>query len=299
MPRMDGLTFLDKLMKHHPLPVIVLSSLAHGSQAVALDALRRGAVDVIPKPGGPYSVGDLRGDLPNRIRAAARAKLAPQHAPAVIRSEPAPISVNNATRLIVIGASTGGTVAVEELLRVLPAAMPPIAIVQHIPAGFSKTFADRLNTVTSLHVEEAYDNALLVPGKVLIAPGNWHMELQLDGGKVRAKLSAGPKVCYQRPAVDVLFRSVISFGESCTAVLLTGMGNDGAHAMQLLHQKGAYTMAQSEASCVVYGMPKEAVALGAVDWMGTAAEIGAQLVHRCIATRMLHSQRDGAIVRGN
>ncbi|MBI4906349.1 MAG: chemotaxis response regulator protein-glutamate methylesterase [Acidobacteria bacterium] len=298
MPRMDGLTFLDKLMKHHPLPVIVLSSLAYNAPGIALDALRRGAVDVIPKPGGPYSVGDLKSELGRRIRSAAKARLGVRAqatlptvtTPGVIAAAAAPalapVARQHAVRLILVGASTGGTVAIEQLLREFPADMPPIAVVQHIPAGFSKAFADRLNTVCRLNVAEARDGDVLSAGSVFIAPGNWHMELDEAGTAFRARLHDGAKVCYQRPAVDVLFKSAVPYaGSDCVAVILTGMGNDGAEGMRLLHQRGAGTYAQNEASCVVYGMPREAVLLGGVDGVGTPAEIAQQVTGRCRGQR--------------
>ncbi len=300
MPRMDGLTFLEKIIKHHPLPVIILSSLAHNAPGLAMDALRRGAVDVIAKPGGPYSVGDLKAELPDRIRAAAKARVGVKVSPSTPAPMPAPAAgtplagpaTRNAVKLILLGASTGGTVAIEHLLRVLPEDMPPIAVVQHIPAGFSRAFADRLNTVCAMNIAEAKDCDLLSPGQVRIAPGNWHMELEKAGAVYRVRLHNGPKVCYQRPAVDVLFRSAVPFaGPDYISVILTGMGNDGAEGMRLLHQRGVVTYAQNEASCVVYGMPREAVALGAVDSVGTPEDIARQLIERCRGVRPAANQR--------
>jgi two-component system chemotaxis response regulator CheB len=292
MPRMDGLTFLDKLMTHHPLPVIILSSLAKESASVALEALRRGAVEVMAKPGGPYSVGDLATDLPQRIRAAAAARKGhrsvPQSAPAGREPASAPRKSTSEPRcavdMIAIGASTGGTVAIEELLTRLPEHMPPIAIVQHIPAGFSAAFANRLNRVCKLRVEEASEGAKLEAGLVLVAPGNRHMLVERSVGALRVRLDDGPKVHYQRPAVDVMFRSVHEARCKCTAVLLTGMGDDGADAMRLLHDGGVFTMAQSEETCVVYGMPREAVRVGAVDRSASPAVIAEVLAQR-FATR--------------
>jgi two-component system chemotaxis response regulator CheB len=288
MPRMDGLTFLDRLMTHHPLPVIILSSLAKDSASVALEALRRGAVEVMAKPGGPYSVGDLANDLPQRIRAAAAVRRghgrAPQVAPQVRDTAPAPRRATSEPRsavdLIAIGASTGGTVAIEELLTRLPEHMPPIAIVQHIPAGFSAAFANRLNRVCKLRVEEAVEGARLEAGLVLVAPGNRHMVVERQAGTLRVRLDDGPKVHYQRPAVDVMFRSVLETRCKCTAVLLTGMGDDGADAMRLLHDSGVFTMAQSEETCVVYGMPREAVRVGAVDRSASPSAIAEILTQR-------------------
>jgi two-component system chemotaxis response regulator CheB len=182
--------------------------------------------------------------------------------------------------LIAIGASTGGTVAIEDLLTRLPEQMPPIAIVQHIPAGFSTAFANRLNTVCKLKVEEAVDLRKLEPGLVLVAPGNRHMIVERAAMGLRVRLHDGPKVHYQRPAVDVMFRSVFEARCKCSAVILTGMGDDGADAMRQLHDAGAFTMAQTEESCVVYGMPREAVRLGGVDKSAAPAGIAEMLMQR-------------------
>jgi len=293
MPRMDGMTFLDRLMTHHPLPVIVLSSLAKDSANVAVEALRRGAVEVMAKPGGPYSVGDLAHDLPHRIRAAAAVRISgkgpkpatqPAREPAPAPSAPAVRKASTEPRsavdLIALGASTGGTVALEDLLTRLPEQMPPIAIVQHIPAGFSTAFANRLNSVCRLRVEEATDSRRLEPGLVLVAPGNRHMTVERGATGLRVRLNDGPKVHYQRPAVDVMFRSILDARCKCSAAILTGMGDDGAEAMRKLHDAGAFTMAQSEETCVVYGMPREAVRLGGVDRSASPAGIAEVLTQR-------------------
>src|SRR5579862_5422796 len=205
MPRMDGLTFLKQLMQTQPMPVILISSLAQSSVDIALEALRYGAVDVLAKPSGPYSVGDLRATVSASIRGAARAKLqrsvAPEPAPAFER--PA-----NPNRLIAIGASTGGTEAIARLLAQLPAEVPPILITQHIPPMFSRTFAERLNKSCRMEVREAADGDGPRPGLALIAPGGFHMVLEREGAGLRIKIKDGPMVCYQRPSVDVLFTSV-------------------------------------------------------------------------------------------
>lgn len=293
MPRMDGMTFLDRLMTHHPLPVIVLSSLAKDSANVALEALRRGAVEVMAKPGGPYSVGDLANDLPHRIRAAAAVRMRartskPPTREPVVASAPSPKRAAAEPRSVVdmigIGASTGGTVAIEDLLTRLPEQMPPIVIVQHIPAGFSTAFANRLNSVCRLRVEEATDSRRLEAGLVLVAPGNRHMVVERSTTGFRVRLHDGPKVHYQRPAVDVMFRSILEARCKSSAVILTGMGDDGADAMRQLHDSGVFTMAQSEETCVVYGMPREAVRVGAVDKSGSPAGIAEVLV-QCFSAR--------------
>jgi two-component system chemotaxis response regulator CheB len=272
MPRMDGLTFLDRLMRHHPLPVIVISSLAQHSARAAVEAMQRGAVDVLPKPGGPYSVGDLRDELPRRIRAAALARMAP---PAKAREEILPSSkqegaaccqrAEHRIKLLAIGASTGGTTAIESILRGMPPGSPPVIIAQHIPAGFSAAFAERLDSVCAIRVREAAGGELLTPGVALVAPGNRHMKIERAGREAwRIVLDDGPKVCYQRPSVDVMFMSVAAeAGPAAAAALLTGMGQDGAEGLLALRKAGAHTIAQDEATCVVFGMPREAIRRGA------------------------------------
>jgi len=279
MPRMDGLTFLDRLMRHHPMPVIVISSLTQSSTKAALEAMNRGAVDVLAKPGGPYSVGDLREDLPRRIRAAAGARMTQ---PAALPAPRPPAPAHGALRhqLIAIGASTGGTQAIEQVLRAMPAEVPPIVITQHIPAGFSAAFAERLNHVCAMEVREARGGETVRPGCALIAPGNYHLLIENNGaGAWRTSLGSGPKVCYQRPSVDVMFRSIAeSAGRQAMGVLLTGMGSDGAEGMVALRRAGARTIAQSEETCVVFGMPKEAIRLNGADQVRGLNEIAPELV---------------------
>jgi two-component system chemotaxis response regulator CheB len=257
MPRMDGLTFLRMLMAEHPMPVIVISSLAASGCATALRAIELGAVEVLGKPAGPYSIGDLRLVLAQKIRSAARAKVG---VPLQGAAPPKGLNVARSASpetLIVVGASTGGTEAIRALLEPLPAEMPPIAVVQHIPPVFSRAFADRLDTLTALSVKEASDGDRLSPGTVLIAPGDLHMMVQRSGGVYRTVVKTGPRICYQRPAVDLLFRSAAAAaGRRVIAVLLTGMGSDGAEGMLEVLRGGGRTVAQDERSCVVYGMLK-------------------------------------------
>jgi two-component system, chemotaxis family, protein-glutamate methylesterase/glutaminase len=271
---MDGLTFLKKLMQYRPMPVVMISSLAQSSSRAALEAMQYGAVEVLAKPSGPYSVGDLKDDLPRKVRAAARARIAPPRAlPAAPPLQdgaraPAPV-LYPATRsdaVILIGASTGGTEAIREVLSGMPEQCPPIVIVQHIPAVFSRAFADRLDHICPMRVKEAEDGDLLARGLALIAPGNHHLLLRRNGDGYRVVLDDGPLICYQRPSVDVLFSSAAEFaGPSFTAAILTGMGSDGAAGMLKLKGTGCHTIAQDEASCVVFGMPREAIRLAAVD----------------------------------
>jgi two-component system chemotaxis response regulator CheB len=282
MPRMDGLTFLDKLMKHYPLPVIVVSSLTQNSTRAALEALNRGAVDVLAKPGGPYSVADLKDDLPQRVRAAAAAR------PQVLESRAVPVAASGEPpqQVIAIGASTGGTVAIEQVLAALPAGMPPVVVAQHIPPGFSTTFAQRLNKVCALEVKEAEGGERLEFGRAFVAPGNRHLEIErIPGGGWRTRLHDGPKVCYQRPSVDVLFRSVArEAGAQAIGVLLTGMGADGAAGLLEMRRAGAGTIAQNEETCVVFGMPREAIRMGAAEQVLPLEDIAGAILRRARVT---------------
>lgn len=271
MPRMDGLTFLRLLMERQPLPVIVMSSLTQRGSDFALEALRLGAVDILGKPGS-YSLGDLGPQLVAKVKAAAAAKLRPARpaAPAPVGgaslpSVRSPGAARHPREVILLGASTGGTEALRDVLTRLPTDLPGIAIVQHIPALFSKTFADRLNQLSALEVREAVDGDRLAPGTALVAPGDHHMLLQWRGDHYAVRLSNGPAVWYQRPAVDLLFKSAADAGAGphCLAGLLTGMGKDGAEGLLRLSQHGAATFAQDEATCVVFGMPRAAYLNGA------------------------------------
>ena len=283
MPRMDGLTFLDRIMQHRPMPVIIISSLAAGYTSTAMEALRRGAVEVLAKPGGPYSVGEMKAELAQKIRAAASARLR-EPAPARAVAQPAAPARGGRHGLIAIGASTGGTVAIEQVLRALPAEMPPIVVVQHIPAGFSRAFAERLNEVCALRVAEAANGRRLEPGLALVAPGNFHMEVDGPSGARAVRVFDGPKICYQRPAVDVLFHSLArSAAPETTALLLTGMGSDGAEGLLALRKAGAFTAAQDEASCVVFGMPREAIQRNAACMVASLADMPALLLRRAVS----------------
>lgn len=290
MPRMDGLTFLNRIMRYHPLPVIVISSLAQSSTRAAMEALHQGAVDVLAKPGGPYSVGDLKEDLPRRVRAAAGSRLNPARAAAAPEKPPPALGSAQPSpprhMLIALGASTGGTQAIERVLTALPPAMPPIVITQHIPPVFSAAFAERLNKVCALEVREAKGGELLTSGIAWIAPGDHHLLVDRAGSGWRTRLDDGPKVCYQRPSVDILFRSVLeSAGSAALAVLMTGMGGDGAAGLRALRDGGAETIAQDEASCVVFGMPREAIRLGAAQHVLSLDAIAPLLLRQSRAKR--------------
>lgn len=267
MPRMDGLTFLGKLMRYNPMPVIVISSLGTASCRSAIDALRLGAVEVLAKPAGPYSVGELRIVLANKIRAAAAARVMRREVqPETPAAQPVPQRCSaDPSCVVAIGASTGGTEAIREVLSALPEDAPGTMIAQHIPAVFSRAFAERLNQTCRMKVKEAEDGDLLEQGRALVAPGDYHMLLRKSGGTYRVTVRRGPRVCYQRPSVDVLFNSVAeAAGSVSVGVLLTGMGSDGAQGLLKMKQAGARTIAQDEDTCVVFGMPREAIRMGAV-----------------------------------
>jgi two-component system chemotaxis response regulator CheB len=267
MPRMDGLTFLEILMQRRPIPVIVMSSLSQRGSEHALEALRLGAFDVIGKPGGSYSFGDLGPQLIAKIKAAAGTLLRALPPPVKISATaPRKPVVASATRafdprsVILLGASTGGTEALREVITRLPPNLPGIAIVQHIPAMFSKAFADRLCSLSALDVREAVDGDKLTSGVALVAPGNFHLLLQWQQDHYRVRVASGPQIWHQRPAVDMLFKSATDCGAAPHALagVLTGMGKDGAEGLLKLREKGATTFAQDEASSIVYGMPRAA-----------------------------------------
>jgi len=263
MPKMDGLTFLRKLMASYPLPTIIVSSLTPKGGELAMEAIEAGAVEVICKPGEAYSVGDMAIELIDKIKAAAMARVQKrdvQSATAVQK-----LSLTRTTQKIaVIGASTGGTQALQDVLLAMPANCPGIVIVQHMPEHFTRSFADRLNELCEIQVKEAEDGDTVSPGKALIAPGNYHMLLRRSGARYFVNVKTGPLVSRHRPSVDVLFKSAAKFvGRNAVGVIMTGMGADGAEGLKLMRDAGADTIAQDEASCVVFGMPKEAIALGA------------------------------------
>lgn len=287
MPRMDGLTFLRKLMKHYPLPVIIVSSLTKEGGALALEALDTGAVEVICKPGGSYSVGDMTLQLADKIRAAARVNVQQRVARMQERrSAPgvapvAKLSLSQSTnKIIAIGASTGGTEAIAEVLSVFPPSIAGIVIVQHMPANFTTSFAKRLDSICQFRVKEAEDGDSIVPGTALLAPGNFHMVMRRSGARYYVNVKTGPLVWHQRPAVDVLFNSVAAYGgANAVGVILTGMGKDGAEGLLKMRQAGARTIAQDEKSCVVFGMPKEAIQLGGAEKVLPLQKIGMEVMN--------------------
>jgi len=279
MPRMDGLTFLRILNEHHPIPVVVVSALTPQGSAKAMEALAAGAVDVLGKPNGRQTLGEVSYQLAHLVKAAARARLRPRRAEASVTAPPSvseslPPGEFSARRVILIGASTGGVEALRFLLPRLPAGLPPIAVVQHIPPNFSRLMAERLNELCPFEVREAIEGDTLRPGLCLVAPGDFHLALVRYGRGYRARLTQSPPVHHCRPAVDVLFRSAAELaGAQAVAVLLTGMGTDGARGMQALRAAGARTLAEHEDSCVVYGMPQAAIKLGVVDQVATLEQM--------------------------
>jgi len=288
MPRMDGLAFLEKLMNARPTPVIMISTLTETGAEATLRALELGAVDFIPKPklGIASGIREYAELIVEKIRVAAGVRVKTQ----VKRSQPE-ISANQKTpesdrlqsteKIIAIGASTGGTEAIKELLMQLPAAVPGIVMTQHMPAGFTRTYADRLNKITRLHVVEAKGGERILPGHAFLAPGGHHLVVVRSGADYLVKLSDAEPLHRHRPAVDVMMESVaLAGGKNVLGVLLTGMGKDGAKGMLDIRNHGGFTFAQDEASCVVYGMPKEAVLCGGVDQTVELDKMGAALLEK-------------------
>ncbi len=268
MPRMDGLTFLKKLMKYYPLPVIIVSSLTPKGSKLALEAMEIGAVDVIAKPGGSYSIGDMSDMLAEKIRVASVANILRRFDYQIDSDKPEPIRALAETthKVIAMGASTGGTEALREVLTKMPPNSPGIIVVQHMPANFTTAFAERLNSLCQVTVKEAVDNDSVTPGTALIAPGNYHMLLRRSGARYYVEVKDGPRVHHQRPSVDILFKATAKYaGPNSIGVIMTGMGADGAEGLLEMKQAGAKTIAQDEKTCVVFGMPKEAIKLGAAD----------------------------------
>ncbi|MBF0525698.1 MAG: chemotaxis response regulator protein-glutamate methylesterase [Deltaproteobacteria bacterium] len=285
MPRMDGISFLKRLMRYYPLPVIIISSLTEKGGVLAMEALASGAVEVMSKPGSSYSVGEMGDQLVEKVRAAYLVRHRfknPQNSLVVDRGKPLSIPTalaKTTNKVVALGASTGGTEAIKNVLIRMPANSPGIAIVQHMPPKFTAAFADRLNGLCQMEVREAVDGDTLHPGLVLIAPGNFHMLLKRSGARYYVEVKTGPMVNHQRPAVDILFNSTSKYvGPNAVGVILTGMGADGAQGMLRMKQAGAKTIAQDEASCVVFGMPKEAIKIGGVDVIAPIDLIAGEII---------------------
>lgn len=272
MPKMDGLTFLEKLMRGRPMPVIMVSSLTEAGCQTTIRALELGAVDFITKPKIDLREGmdAIADDLVAKVKSAATASV--RRAPTTsAQGSSRPAALNSAMikttdMIIAIGASTGGTEAVKEVLQVLPPNTPPILVTQHMPERFTKTWADRMNQLCRISVKEAEDGDSVLPGHALIAPGNYHMTLVRSGARYSVRINQDDPVNRHRPSVDVMFDSVAQFaGGNAVGVILTGMGGDGSRGLLRMKEAGAHTIAQDEASCVVFGMPKEAIKLGAAE----------------------------------
>ncbi|MCY1283857.1 Chemotaxis response regulator protein-glutamate methylesterase [compost metagenome] len=287
MPRMDGITFLRQIMATRPTPVVICSSLTEKGADITLQALSAGAVEVITKPtmGLRDFLQDSAQEMLSAIRTAAGARLRPQAVPReparklsadALITAPSGTLLNQRTteKIVLLGTSTGGTQALESVLSALPVNTPGIAIVQHMPEKFTRSFAQRLNSLCVIEVREAQDGDRLLPGLALIAPGGKHMLIKRSGAQYMVEVKDGPLVSRHRPSVDVLFRSAaLQAGRNALAVIMTGMGDDGARGLKELHEAGARTCAQDEESCVVFGMPKEAIKLGGVDQVVSLDEI--------------------------
>ncbi len=291
MPRMDGITFLHKIMSQHPIPVVMCSTLTEKGAETTLKALEYGAIDIIQKPklGTKKFLEESRIRICDAVKAAARVHVKrisakPRHiekkltADAVLAA-PTKAMVQTTERVIAVGASTGGTEALRIFLEALPGDCSGIVIVQHMPEGFTKAFSERLNSICRIRIKEARDGDSVLRGQALIAPGNKHMLLKRSGARYYVEIKDGPLVCRHRPSVDVLFRSTARYaGKNAVGVIMTGMGDDGARGMLEMKEAGANTVAQDEASCVVFGMPKEAIALGGAEKIMGLEQIASHVV---------------------
>lgn len=267
MPRMDGITFLKRLMHYMPIPVVMVSSLTQAGAKTTLDALEAGAVDFVPKPHSHIYDGkeEMRDELISKIKIASRVHVK-QHVLRSVQQANTTSLAETTHKILAIGASTGGTEALKDLLMALPRNAPGTIVVQHMPANFTGPFAERLNGICTMEVREARNGDSITPGVVLIAPGDYHMVVRRSGARYYVEIGSGEKVSGHKPSVDVLFNSVAKIaGANAIGVLLTGMGADGAKGLLAMRHAGAKTIGQDEASCVVYGMPKVAYELGAVE----------------------------------
>ena len=295
MPRMDGITFLQKIMSQHPIPVVMCSSLTEKGSETALKALEYGAVEIIQKPrmGTKGFLEESRVRICDAVKAASQARVskvsgasravAPKLTADVIMEKPRSHAMMQTTeKVVVVGASTGGTEALRVFLESLPADCPGIVIVQHMPEGFTRAFSQRLDGLCRISVKEAADNDTVVRGRALIAPGNHHLLLKRSGARYYVEVKDGPLVSRHRPSVDVLFRSAARYaGKNAVGVIMTGMGDDGAHGMLEMKEAGAINIAQDEASCIVFGMPNEAIKLGGVDHIRPLEAIWREVIKLC------------------
>ena len=296
MPRMDGLTFLKKIMSQHPIPVIICSTLTESGSEATLRALEYGAVDIVTKPklGTRQFLDESRIRICDAVKGAAKARMRPRSpaplmqvqpkltADAVLPGPTGKAMFATTEKVVLVGASTGGTEALRVFLEAMPQDCPGIAIVQHMPENFTAAFSKRLDSTCRVTVKEARDNDTVLRGQALIAPGNQHMLLKRSGARYFVELKDGPLVRRHRPSVDVLFRSGARYaGKNAVGVIMTGMGDDGAEGMREMKEAGAYTIAQDEASCVVFGMPQEAIKLGGVDKVMSLEAIAREVLRSC------------------
>jgi two-component system chemotaxis response regulator CheB len=294
MPRMDGITFLQRIMSQRPIPVVICSSLAEKGSETALKALEYGAVEIIQKPklGTKQFLEESKIRICDAIKAAAIARPRPisrrqtveakLNADAVIAKSTTKAMIQTTEKVVIVGASTGGTEALREFLEALPQDSPGIVIVQHMPEHFTASFARRLDDLCRISVKEAEDNDTVIPGRALIAPGNQHTILKRSGARYFVEIRQGPLVSRHRPSVDVLFRSAARYaGRNAVGVIMTGMGDDGANGLLEMKEAGAATIAQDEATCVVFGMPQEAIKRGAVDRVLPLEEIAGAVLRNC------------------
>ncbi len=285
MPRMDGLEFLRKLMFQFPIPVIMVSALTEKGKKITIEALEAGAIDFVAKPKADVARGleTMMQELRTKVKLASTANVSHwknrrQQAPALISAPKALAETTD--KIIVIGASAGGTEAIKEVVTRLPPQTPGIVIVQHMPAGFTRLFAERLNSLSQMTVKEAEDGDRILPGHILIAPGGNHMRVNRSGGIYRVKVGPGENVCGHCPSVEVLMQSAAeTAGANAVGVILTGMGSDGATGLKAMRDAGARTIAQNEASCVVFGMPKVAINTGGVEFVCDLQEIAGKILH--------------------
>ncbi|MBU1666138.1 MAG: chemotaxis response regulator protein-glutamate methylesterase [Gammaproteobacteria bacterium] len=286
MPRMNGLDFLEKLMRLRPMPVLMVSTLTERGNEVTLRALELGAVDFITKPsiGVSEGLGDLGNEIGDKIRTAARARIRRHALNAEPVNKPRPLPghfLNTTEKIVFVGSSTGGTEALKEFLTRMPATSPAVLVTQHMPEAFTRSFAQRLDGLSAMTVKEAAHNERVVPGHAYIAPGHSHLLVKKSGAYYYTELSQAEPVNRHRPSVDVLFNSAAQVaGANALGVIMTGMGKDGAVGMLAMRQAGAYTIAQDEASCVVFGMPKAAIELGAAVEVTSLNDIAGRVLER-------------------
>ena len=295
MPKMDGLTFLEKIMSQRPIPVIICSTLTDAGSSVALAALQKGAVDIITKPklGSKEFFEESKVRICDIVKSASHARIKNRKPPcatvapklsadAVLAKPSSHAMIETTEKVVVVGASTGGTEALSQFLQALPLDSPGVVVVQHMPEVFTARFAERLNTICRITVKEAAGQESVLRGQALIAPGNHHLLLKRSGARYYVDVREGPLVSRHRPSVDVLFRSAARYaGSNAVGVIMTGMGDDGAKGMLEMKDAGAYNIAQDEATCVVYGMPAEAVKLSAVHRILPLGQIAGEVVRFC------------------